>query len=282
MKRMPNWWICKDHQEFLKKNPGETELPWQDLGCSLFLARLGYHFVARTLGVYRDDLHTYVVTTLAEEGDLFTWSQGEQAQGLPPGPQRERFVKTIARQMFIATAWLHNLCIVHRDLSMENVLVSRSDRGELQLQLIDFALASTERFQRHSAGKARYQAPEMHSDFEYDGFRCDTFSLGVTLYGVLLDGQPWASTDPGACAAFKYCCDCGFRALLQRRKMRTSNVRISECISQSVAEILCGLLAFEPCSRLTLGENVFLNDQDATPVWDSCWWQPNSEDIWLA
>ncbi len=40
-KTIPNSWIGCCHGEFIKKHPGETELPWQDIGCTKLLNSMG-------------------------------------------------------------------------------------------------------------------------------------------------------------------------------------------------------------------------------------------------
>ena len=157
VKIMPNRWVGTSHSDFVMEHPSETELPWQDIGCVRFLNSMSYEYACALLGVYRDAEHTYVVTSFATEGDLFSWCEG----GSAPGPEREQAVQPIARQMMEGVQQLHDFGIVHRDLSLENVLISCSESSEkkMQIRIIDFSMASTARmFRSCIRGKASYQA----------------------------------------------------------------------------------------------------------------------------
>lgn len=268
VKIMPNRWVGTSHSDFVIEHPSETELPWQDVGCVRFLNNAKYPYACELLGVYRDEEHTYVVTTFATEGDLFSWCEG----GVAPGRERELAVQPIARQIMEGVQQLHDFGIVHRDLSLENVLISAAEGADpsLQIKIIDFSMASTARIFRNCIrGKASYQAPELHSDQEYDAYLTDAFSLGVTLYAVLLKDYPWLSTRPGGCKCFEYVRKHGFRAYLQKRKLRNSSQRVVEFMSEPLVCLLEGLLSFEPSERLTLGERKWGNSRRS--IWDLTW-----------
>lgn len=267
VKQMPTRWVGTNHSEFVIDHPSETELPWQDVGCVSFLNLVGYEYACDLLGVYRDDVHTYVVTSLASEGDLFSWCEG----GVSPGLEREQVVMPIARQILEGVQQLHDFGIVHRDLSLENVLISKDETDEsLHCRIIDFSMASTSQWSRHCVrGKASYQAPELHGDDEFDSYLSDAFSLGVTLYAVLLKDYPWLSTRKGGCKCFEYVRKHGFRAYLAKRKLRNSTQKVSEFMSEPLVQLLEGLLCLDPAKRLTLGERKW-NGQRRS-VWDEPW-----------
>jgi len=271
VKQMPNRWIRESHQAFVAEHPSETELPWQDVGCIKFLNNNGYLYGCQLIDVFTDDQHTYVATSFATEGDLFSWCE----VGVPPGPEREELVRPIARQIMTAIKQLHDFSIVHRDLSLENILLAKSDTEEagLQVRIIDFSMASTNRqFRNCVRGKASYQAPELHSDQEYDAFLSDVFSLGVTLYALLLKDYPWLSTRPGGCKCFEYVRKHGFRSYLAKRKLRNSGSRVAEFMSEPVKQLLEGMLALDPAERLTLGESAWkINQLDRRSIWDESW-----------
>mmetsp|Transcript_57980 Transcript_57980/g.149221 ORF Transcript_57980/g.149221 Transcript_57980/m.149221 type:complete len:497 (+) Transcript_57980:117-1607(+) len=273
VKRMPNEWVRGSHSDFVEAYPSETELPWQDIGCNRFLNDVGYQYSCNLLGVFRDETHTDVVTDLASEGDLFRWC--EVRLHLPSGPEREALVRPLARQMVEGVQQLHDLSIVHRDLSLENILMSKSATdGSYHVQVIDFGMASTLRyFQRCVRGKASYQAPEVHLDQEYDAFLSDAFSIGVALYAILVKDYPWLSTRAGGCKCYEHIRKHGFRAYLHKRKIRGSTEPVSNNLSESAIRLLEGLLALTPDKRLTLGERTWIKDgtQTRRSVWDEDW-----------
>lgn len=268
VKQMPNRWIRSCHSDFVIEHPAETEMPWQDVGCVQFLNSMGYPYACSLLGVYRDDQHTYVVTSFASEGDLFSWCEA----GVAPGLEREVTVHPLARQMVEGIQQLHDFSIVHRDLSLENILLSKLEDDSLRIRIIDFSMASTSRrFRNCVRGKASYQAPELHTDGEYDAFLTDVFSLGVTLYAVLFKDYPWLSTRPGGCKCFEYVRKHGFRSYLAKRKLRNSSARVADVMSEPLKQLLEGMLALDPADRLTLGEQSWGSTSGRRSVWDEPW-----------
>uniref|UniRef100_A0A7S4Q029 Protein kinase domain-containing protein n=1 Tax=Alexandrium monilatum TaxID=311494 RepID=A0A7S4Q029_9DINO len=255
VKMVPDDWVCESHELFKLKFPCATECPWVDLGISAFLMSIEYPYVCPLHGVYRSPQDTmHIVTDLASEGDLFDWSTHLE---LSPGLEREASVMPLAKQLMDAVRHLHDLQIVHRDLSMENVLVTRGVGDDTpRIQLIDFAMSSRERYVwGDDYGRPQYQAPEAHSGEMYDGFLSDAFAVGVVICSILTQEYLWASTRPGKCKIFDYYSACGFTALAARRKCFGRRLTLSQCMSEPVIRLLEGLLALSPARRFNLGED---------------------------
>lgn len=292
-KIMPNWWIGSCHSEFLGNHPSEIELPWQDIGCTRFLNSIGYPLACQLLGVYRDEDHTMVVTSYATEGDLFMWLSRPQAP--PPGPGREELIRPLAMQLFLGVQKLHDLGIVHRDISLENVLISKPGSGNqdappgspdfLQLRIIDFAMAATQRYFSHFPGSKRaYRAPETHAvaaeaPKHVDGFLSDSFAIGVVLYSALVNDYPWLSTAPGEDKCFECIRQHGFRFYLKKRTLREEpGTTVTSVLSEPAICLLEGLLQFDPAKRLSLGETAWRSGGcQRRSVWDEAWLQQSNE-----
>jgi serine/threonine protein kinase len=272
VKEMPLSWIGRNHDEFMALHPKETELPWQDIGCTRLLNSIGFPFGCTLLGVYRNDVNIEVVTTYCNEGDLFTWCNGPLSSEFFPGPDREALVRPIVIDLIEGVGRLHELSTVHRDISMENILLSK-EGGELRLRIIDFGVASTIRhFRKNARGKVLYQAPEIHEERVYDAFLADAFAVGLTVYGLCFMEYPWVSTKPGACKCFEFLKKYGFRAFAKKKKLYRMHARLNDCMSEELLRLLDGLLAPDPVKRLTLGELAF--DEDGArrrSVWDEAW-----------
>jgi len=269
VKQMPNSWIRESHKEFLASKPFETEMPWQDIGFIRYLNKLRYPYTCSLVGVFKDGKNTYVKSSFATEGDLFSWCAG----GPVPGEEREKFLRPVVVQLLQGIQLLHEISMVHRDISLENILLSREDgdpRNPLSVKIIDFGMASTVRFFRNSVrGKCSYQSPESHKPGEYDGFLADTFSLGVALYAIFFRDYPWMATKPGGCQCFEFVQEHGLRAFMAERMVRDDGQRrLSDVVSEPVMQLLEGLLAHNPKDRLTLGEK---NGAQRKSVWDMPW-----------
>ena len=85
------------------------------------------------------------------------------------------------------------LRLVHRDISPQNVMMSRDGA----VKLIDFGIAKATTNQQATQGnvlegKFSYMSPEQASGKRLDR-RSDIFSVGVVLYEMLLGEKPFAS-----------------------------------------------------------------------------------------
>lgn len=244
VKKMPNKWVTGGPEQFKADHPNTSEQPWCDLAVLAQLNSMSCPFVCDLLGVFRDAESTYVVTSLATEGDLFSWC----FVGPKPGPARERLMLPIVHQVFSAVDWLHELGIAHRDISLENVLITDAGCSGVQVKLIDFAMATLSRTcSQEVRGKPSYQAPEMHHWDEYDPYLADSFSLGVALFTLMSQEYPWTSTKPGVCPLFEYAGTFGFRACLQRKMLL-------DAFSAACTELIGGLLEMAPQHRLDVAE----------------------------
>jgi serine/threonine protein kinase len=272
VKRMPNWWVQDDHAAFHKKYRFELERPWVDFGIVAELQRAHYPYTCEMIGIFRDDNCTYVVSSLATRGDLFAWAQTAPA----PGPVREAAMRPLVVQVLDAVRLLHELGVSHRDISLENVLLTGQDAEEEeatpQVRLIDFGMAALGR--RHGGpgarnpGKPFYKAPELHYGTSYDGFLADAYSVGIIVYALTLASYPWESTKPGDSAAFERASEVGTTEFLSRRSLR--GTPLPEVLSPELLELIGGLAAIKANDRLTLGEACFSKEERASAL-ESPW-----------
>jgi len=264
VKKMPTAWIGTSHADFVARHPGETEMPWVDVGCLHYLSSMGYPYRCNLHGVFRDDLHTYVASSFIPGGDLLAWCERQPTSCIESEPQ----LRLLAIQIFRAVQQLHNASVVHRDLSLENILVSEPEPGRVEVKLIDFGMATARRYLgNNTRGKAGYQAPEMHGGSRHDGFLVDSFALGVVLFALATRQYPWRSTMPGHCRDFNYVRRHGLRAHLQRKNLAKMGSEAAVVMSESLIQLLEGLLAMDPEKRLTLGES----ESQYGSVWDEPW-----------
>jgi len=145
-------------------------------------------------------------------------------------------------------------------LSLENILLTQSagEPGGLQVKIIDFGMATMQRFVRNEVrGKEAYFAPEMHVPHEcMDTFLADSFALGVVLFAMASQDYPWTSTRPNKCGLFQYVSMFGLRRFLERRPLRNGGgEKLAEVFSGEFVEVIEGLLRKEPRGRMSLGES---------------------------
>jgi len=99
--------------------------------------------------------------------------------------------------MLQGVAYLHHIGVVHRDLSPENIFITKDDTCKIG----DFGQAMlVQHAQEHNlqrAGKVGYMSPEALAGLPVDAIASDVFSLGVCLFIMLTGSPPWqeASSD---------------------------------------------------------------------------------------
>jgi len=249
VKRMPISWTANGHNDFLKDHQGETEMPWVDIGLVNLLHSKGVDWICEPLGVFKDHHSTFVVSALANKGDMFEWS----STGPAPGFEREHFCQPVVSQIFTAVQYLHSLNIAHCDISLENLLLVQHEGEPLQVKVIDFGMAVLGTNELVGPrGKPSYQAPEMHTPgLKFDPFLADSFALGVVSFGIVAQDYPWMSTRPRACKFFEYMRTYGPRDYLMMRKSRRNGERprLADLCSEALLELLEGLLAVNPSNR---------------------------------
>ncbi|RUO95298.1 kinase-like domain-containing protein, partial [Jimgerdemannia flammicorona] len=108
----------------------------------------------------------------------------------------EATVRRLFLQLVDAVEWLHERNVVHRDLKLENVLVTdRTNPSTTNLKLTDFGLARVidpaNPTLTTRCGSEEYAAPEIIKNQGYDGRRTDVWALGIILYAMLVGELPF-------------------------------------------------------------------------------------------
>ncbi len=103
----------------------------------------------------------------------------------------EREVAHVFRQIVSAVAYCHSKGISHRDLKLENILVTGSGTAKI----IDFGFSVwTPHGQKVKilCGTPAYMSPEIIKRYEYDPQLADVWATGVVLYYLLCGGLPFS------------------------------------------------------------------------------------------
>lgn len=99
-----------------------------------------------------------------------------------------------------AVYYCHQKGIVHRDLKLENVLMS--NREKLEIKVVDFGIAGYIRNnigETTDFGTVRYMAPEVLSKQDLKASRAiDLWACGVILYAMLFNKFPYSGKNKGS------------------------------------------------------------------------------------
>ncbi|KAG6905115.1 hypothetical protein DXG01_004778 [Tephrocybe rancida] len=124
--------------------------------------------------------HYYMVFEYVNGGQMLDYI-------IAHGRLRERVARKFARQIGSALDYCHRNNVVHRDLKIENILISHTGN----IKIIDFGLSNLfDPAQRLSTfcGSLYFAAPELLNAKVYTGPEVDVWSFGVVLY-VLVCGK---------------------------------------------------------------------------------------------
>jgi serine/threonine-protein kinase len=118
-------------------------------------------------------------------------------------PLDPRTVVAIAEQALAALGYLHARNLIHRDISPENLMVTKDEDGCLMIKLIDLGIAksledNTIALTRAGdfMGKLSYASPEQFGE-KVDS-RSDFYSLSIVLYELLTRFKPITAANTGA------------------------------------------------------------------------------------
>lgn len=111
-------------------------------------------------------------------------------------------VCAIGRQISEAMTYAHKRGIVHRDLSLQNVMVKVDEEGRQLVKILDFGLAKliqeeTLSSSKNMIGTLNYMAPEQIRGDRVD-HQVDIFAFGVGLYRMVNGRFPFEAEHPAA------------------------------------------------------------------------------------
>lgn len=125
------------------------------------------------------------------------------------GPPPLALALEIAEQSLLPIGYLHRRNTIHRDISPDNLMLSRNDDGLPLIKLIDLGIAKVLEEEGHAQitrrgltgtgmflGKVRYASPEQFHAQEGVGMdaRSDLYSFGLVLYELLTGKHPIRGT----------------------------------------------------------------------------------------
>mmetsp|Transcript_70538 Transcript_70538/g.153803 ORF Transcript_70538/g.153803 Transcript_70538/m.153803 type:complete len:447 (-) Transcript_70538:249-1589(-) len=154
--------------------------------------------IVRLFDAFQEGHWFLIILELVDGGDLFTALQSRR-----PARFRQPEALHVVRQVADGLAFLHQHHVIHRDLKLENLLVTSQEVREGQvlynIKLTDFGLSKIVGDgygEAHSCvGTKPYMAPEVFrgKDHSYD-FSLDVWCLGVLLYVMVVGKYPFDST----------------------------------------------------------------------------------------
>ncbi|PPQ65043.1 hypothetical protein CVT26_015739 [Gymnopilus dilepis] len=174
--------------------------------------------------------HYYMVFEYVNGGQMLDYI-------ISHGRLRERVARKFARQIGSALEYCHLNNVVHRDLKIENILISQTGN----IKIIDFGLSNLYDPQSHLStfcGSLYFAAPELLNARVYTGPEVDVWSFGVVLYVLVCGKVPFDDQSMPALHA----------------KIKRGLVEYPVWLSSECKHLLSRMLVTNPANRASLQE----------------------------
>lgn len=219
----------------MKKTPAEYKNKFLRRELEILATCSHPHIVAIHSIFKRYDKY-FIFMRYAERGDLY---EVVQANGAVAESQARIWIRQIA----LAIEYLHVLDIAHRDIKLENVLVTQN----YNVKLTDFGFArrildeqGENAWSETFCGSLAYVAPEILKGNPYRPKPTDMWSFGVMVFVMLNKANPFNSTEMGAL----------YRAQTSKRwRFRSA---IEPKLSEEMKDLVRNLLEPDPLKRLSV------------------------------
>lgn len=192
-------------------------------------SRLKHPAILELYTFFEDAHYVYLVLELAHNGEL--------AKHFKLGTRglSEKAASDIFRQVVSGVLYLHTHNIIHRDLSLNNLLLSK----DLIVKIADFGLATqlSGPDEKHvtMCGTPNYISPEVASR-ELHGLPADVWGLGCMLYTLLVGSPPFHTQ----------------HVKTTLNKVINADYKIPTGLSLQAQDLLQKLLCKDPTKRITL------------------------------
>jgi serine/threonine protein kinase len=193
--------------------------------------------VVRLVEVIEDERCFYLIMD-ALDGDLVTVLEHKRTALL------EEEAREIFKQTIHIVNFLHTNDIVHRDLKLDNLMISwdsptKKNKVE-KVRLGDFDFADYEKdgsLRSIACGSPPYAAPEL-TDINpiYNGKKTDVWSIGVLLYVLVCGKFPWYDPD----------------MMILFQKIKKEPLTLPSHLSSELKDLLSKLLDKDPYHRITI------------------------------
>lgn len=171
------------------------------------LKHISHPNLVRFVTSFSTPLHHTLVLEQVAGGELFESLMSNFDQFA----QREWLVRVIYTELANAIGWMHHINLVHRDIKLENILMTVDLFGAAAaageplrphhlpagplIKLTDFGLSRfidpSNPLLETRCGSEEYAAPELIIGKKYDGRKTDAWALGVVLYALVTGSLPF-------------------------------------------------------------------------------------------
>ncbi|EDU40189.1 SPS1 Serine threonine protein kinase [Pyrenophora tritici-repentis] len=191
---------------------------------------LNHPYICGMKDVVRTNFHWYMMFEFVNGGQMLDYI-------ISHGRLKEKQARKFARQIASALDYCHRNSIVHRDLKIENILISKMG----DIKIIDFGLSnlfSPRNQLKTFCGSLYFAAPELLQAKQYTGPEVDVWSFGIVLYVLVCGKVPFDDQSMPQLHA----------------KIKKGHVDYPPWLSAECRNLIHRMLQTDPTQRLTLSE----------------------------
>ena len=150
------------------------------------LKKVKHYNIIKLYNIVQTEKHLFLVQEYASGHELLKYLESKENLS-------ENEVCKFYQQIISGIEYLHEIGIAHRDLKLENILLTNKFND---IKIIDFGLSNiydkeSGELLHSSCGSPCYAAPEMIKGIEYEGVNTDIWSSGIILYLMLCKSFPF-------------------------------------------------------------------------------------------
>ena len=201
------------------------------------LKRTNHKNIAKLIEVINTPKQILIIQELVNGISLRDYYNNEIRNQKGISEHKAMIFKKIFKQIFDAMNYLHKNHMAHRDIKLENILMTR----EYEIKIIDFGFGMfnpENKLQNFFCGTPNYMPPEIAFKKPYVGQKADLWSLGVLVYKM-------------------YCADFPFKGKNEKdlyKAIRKGKFTMANYTPDYIKKIIVNMIEIDPNKRLTCEE----------------------------
>ena len=198
------------------------------------LKRVNHQNIARLIEVINTPKQILIIQELVEGISLRDYYNREIRNQKGISEHKSMIFKKIFKQIFEAMNYLHKRHMAHRDIKLENILMTK----DYTIKIIDFGFGMynpENKLQSFFCGTPNYMPPEIAFKKPYIGQKADLWSLGVLVYKL-------------------FCADFPFKGKNEKdlyKCIRRGKFTMASYTPEYIKSIIINMIEIDPNKRLT-------------------------------
>ncbi|KAG6028407.1 hypothetical protein E4U41_000681 [Claviceps citrina] len=220
----------EEHQTRADKERADQSKEIRTAREAAIVTLLNHPHICGMRDVVRTNYHWYMLFEYVNGGQMLDYI-------ISHGKLKEKQARKFSRQIASALDYCHRNSIVHRDLKIENILISKTG----DIKIIDFGLSNLFSPRGHLktfCGSLYFAAPELLQARAYTGPEVDIWSFGIVLYVLVCGKVPFDDQSMPALHA----------------KIKKGLVDYPSWLSSECKHLMSRMLVTDPKQRATMHE----------------------------